>query len=269
MTAALLQDVKRWPRALWWLILAGLLFRLLALAATSTIDCLMDECAYTHLAELLAAGDGFQPHRRHYWPPGYIAFLAAHIRLGAGILGAKLTQVLLSTGLIPLVFLLARRSAAGISPALCERAALAAAALVALDPTLIAFSHYLWSETLFLPLFTGGLILVLDACRDLSTRRALAAGALLGLACLVKVLPFYLVPLLAVWILARAGGSRRGLAVALALTASTFAVVLPWTLRNTLAYHRVVLIETTLGKNLVRGNNPQSPYNWDWGFQER
>ena len=38
-----------------------------------------------------------------------------------------------------------------------------------------------------------------------------------------------------------------------------FLVILPWSLRNVSAYGQFVLIETTTGKNLVRGNNAIGP----------
>ncbi len=244
---------------------AALVVRAAALAATWNTGCVYDECFYTELATRLAAGEGFRPHARHFWPPGYIAFLAAHLALGGSLVLAKVSQVLLSTLLVPLAWGVGREAAAPWGDAIARRAAVAAAALVAFHPTLVAYSHYLWSETLFLPLFTGALLLVLAAARDRRPGRAAAAGLLLGAASLIKVLPVYLAPLLAGWLVLRPGPRPWRLRAALLLLGCTFAVIAPWTARNLAVHGRLVLVETTTGKNLVRGNNPVAPANWDWG----
>ncbi len=249
---------------LWLLILAALAVRLIGVAAAWNIDCVYDECFYGNLARHLADGEGFQPHSRHYWPPAYITFLAGHLKLGLGLNGARVTQAFLSTLLVPMVFLLGRQAARDAGRSDGARVGMGAAILVAFHPTLIAYAHYLWSETLFLPLFLGGLLLLHTARARTSGRLALAAGLAMGASCLVKVLPLYLVPLLAVWIMVGTP-TRRGVRVAVLLMAGTMAVILPWTARNYVAYGHLVLIETTTGKNLVRGNNPVAPSNWDWG----
>ena len=258
-----------WPRALW--ILLGVAFGIRAAAwmATWSMRCILDECFYTELATALAHGEGFQAHSGHYWPPGYIAFLAAHIRIGVGTAGAKAVQVLLSTLLVALSWEMGRRAAAGWGTETSRRVGLASAALVALDPTLIAYSHYLWSETLFLPLFVGALLLSLDAAKTGSPQRAALAGLLLGLGCLIKVLPVYFAPVLALWIWWHAPEESRPHRAALALLAASLLAIVPWSVRNTATYGHFVLIETTTGKNLVRGNNASGPANWDWGTPRR
>ena len=258
-----------WPWALWILIGAAFAVRAAAWIATGEIRCLADECFYTKLAGALASGKGFQPHAGHYWPPGQIAFLAAHIKMGVGTYGAKATHVLLSTLLVPLAFAAGRRAAATWGDDAARRTGLVAAALIAFNPTLVAYSHYLWSETLFLPLFLGAVLLGLDAGTSGSTRQAAAAGALFGIACLVKVLPLYFVPVLAAWIGWHAPWERRPARLALTLVGAMLLVIAPWALRNTITHGRFVLIETTTGKNLVRGNNPVGPANWDWGAVRR
>ena len=55
------------------LVAAALLVRLAALAGAWHNNCAYDECWYLFLAARLAAGEGFQPHAGHFWPPGYIA----------------------------------------------------------------------------------------------------------------------------------------------------------------------------------------------------
>ncbi|MFQ5669167.1 MAG: glycosyltransferase family 39 protein [Acidobacteriota bacterium] len=260
---------RRFPPSLWALVLTALSLRGLALLATRSIPCVNDECAYRTLAMELAGGAGFQPHAGHYWPPGYIAFLAAHLHLGAGFLGAKLTQVVLSTLLVVLVYVLARQAGRSLGAGSAHRIGLIAALIVTLHPTLIAFSHYLWSETLFLVLFVGGLILLTDVVETRSSGRAVMAGLILGLSCLIKVLPLYLLPLLAAWLIFRTRRPRVEFLPAVLFLVSAFGVIMPWTVHNLATFHRLVLIETTTGKNLARGNNPVAPSNWDWGARRR
>jgi len=264
---------QRGRTALAWLTLVALVLRATALVLSAGIPCVADECSYLELAETLAEGGGFQPHEGHYWPPGYIAYLAAILASGGNVLVAKAGQVILSTLLVPLTFACAISALRSWSDERRRSAALWAAALVSFDPTLIAFSHYLWSETLFLPVFLGGLLLAARSGERLrdgvsATAPASAAGALLGLACLIKAVPLYLVPLLALWLVrmtGRPGSLGPRLAAGLLLLATAGAVIAPWTVRNALVHGHLVLIETTGGKNLVRGNNPYAPTNWDLG----
>ena len=287
----------RLPKAVWVLTGVALALRAVALAASAGIPCLQDECSYLALANALASGRGFLPHSGHYWPPGYIVFLAVHQVLFGTPFTAKITQVALSAALVPLVYRLGFASAAaawgrtasasaaspaappvvalsapvrsgGVPPGLLSapRVGLVAAALVAFDPTLIAYSHYVFSETLFLPLLTAGLLAVLAAVESASARRAGLAGLLLGAACLVKVVPLYLAPVLAAGIVRLAPAPpRRRVRAAAALLGVLLAVLMPWTLRNALVHGRFVLVETTAGKNLVRGNSAWPPTDWDWG----
>ena len=120
-------------------------------------------------------------------------------------------------------------------------------------------------------MFTGGLLAILAVADRLdrsepALRLAALAGLIFGLSCLIKVLPLYLVLLLAAWLVLRGSQPRSSAARAAAvLVGVTFAAILPWTTRNAVAYQRFALIETTTGKNLVRGNNAMGPSNWDWG----
>jgi 4-amino-4-deoxy-L-arabinose transferase-like glycosyltransferase len=246
------------------LIATAFLVRLAGVLATRNLGCAYDECWYLFLAVKLAAGEGFQAQAGHFWPPGYIAFVAAYLKSGLGVEGAIFSQILLSTLLVPLAFVIGREAAAEAGREDSHGVGLLAAAIIAFHPTLIAYSHYLLSETLFLPLFTAGLLLVHRYTRRPAPTVALAAGLLLGAATLIKALPLYLVPLLAIWLATTQPAGRRLVPVVLLLL-GTVLVVGPWTARNAVVHQRLVLVETTTGKNLVRGNNAISPANWDWG----
>lgn len=90
--------------------------------------------------------------------------------------------------------------------------------------------------------------------------RSAAAGLVLGLATAVKPNAILLLPvaLLAYWLVWRRSskGSIRGCGVA--LVAGTLLSIAPFTLHNYLASGHVVLVTTTAGRNLLKGNGPNA-----------
>jgi hypothetical protein len=137
---------------------------------------ILDEGAYLKLATQLAAGGGYEGTFR---PPGYPAFLAFWLAIGAGTLGVRLAQVALSAWSTVLMYQLGTRVGG-------ERVGRVAAFLFAFDPVLIAFSHRLWSETLFLTILL--LILELLSRDPLNARwtRWAVGGGLFGAGALVR-----------------------------------------------------------------------------------
>lgn len=185
-------------------------------------------------------------------PPLYFAFLAFTEAVAgeASVLVARLVQCVASCATALPVY----RSASRIGG---RRSARLAVALLLFDPTLIAFSHLLWPETLF----TLAVAIVFDGVVGLGpghVRRAVALGAVTGLAMLLKPVFGLFTLLLAVsWV------QRLGLvsAVRLALVfGGTAAVVIsPWVVRNQLRYGGSVVLENQGGYNLWSGNAKQSP----------
>src|SRR5262245_36704957 len=247
----------------------ALAFRLAALWAARDAELVLDEQTYALRAEALLEGRGFlgsyQSWVRHdaskpadlpqypgaWQPPAYTAFIAAVMALsGRSLLAVKLAQVLLGSLSVLLVLDLGR-SWFG------ESAGRAAAWFAALYPNLIAFTHYLWSETLFIFLLLAGLVALSRQGGPPRVRAALLAGALFGLAALTRAPIAYFLPVLSAWILFVHRGQRRAaLAAAALVPAAAFLVILPWTLRNTLLHGGFVLIETNGPYNLWRGNGP-------------
>ncbi len=192
-------------------------------------------------------------------PPIYTGFLAACVYLFDSLVQRlRLVQALLSALTVLPVYALTLRLFG------MRRVALLAALLTALCYTLAARATELLSETVFLFGLTTLLWLLLGAGgaagRAPSLRWALAAGLALGLLALTRSVALPLLPLGALWLLAR-GWQRRtplrrwwapaaGFALACALT------VAPWTLRNAVAYRALILIDTTGAENLWLDNNP-------------
>jgi len=178
------------------------------------------------------------------WPPGFGYYIAAKLAvakaLGIPYWTGKLwadTWLVLASGVLST--LLALRLTGNRFLAVCSGLGLVAAPLFALS------SPEDLAVLLFQPLFLGALIVWVDGLRRLGAERRVAAGlfaasgALLGLSCLVRANPQFLIPVLAPlvwWTARRAGVARPGRAAGLtALAAGTalaaqFLVLLPWSL---------------------------------------
>jgi 4-amino-4-deoxy-L-arabinose transferase-like glycosyltransferase len=199
----------------------------------------------------------FGPGVLGQWAPLYDGLLAA-VFAGASPdpVAAKALQVCLSTATIAGVYALA-----GASGSL--RAARLAAALCALDPTLIAFSHYLFSETLFIALLVAAACALFAAPQPRSRRRTWAAGALFGLAILTRSVGLYFLVLWAAWEWLR--GRRQEAADAARVLAVALLVVLPWTARNAFKYHDFLLVDATLGRTAYFAFGERF-FSWDLGY---
>jgi 4-amino-4-deoxy-L-arabinose transferase-like glycosyltransferase/Tfp pilus assembly protein PilF len=225
----------------------------------------LDAELHQYWARALSSGDWTAPRGRndpkiettpYFRPPGYPYALAAVDRItGGSPESVRLAQFVLGLCTCVLGFLLGRRlsgSAAGLW----------AAAGLASSWTLIFFEGELLDSSLLAALVLGSILALDAASRRPSTARFALAGALLGLASLVRPNVLLFLPPAAAWLYVRvrAGGSRRRLASAAAATllAATLLTVLPATLRNYRVSGEWVLISANGGINLWAGNNPDA-----------
>ncbi len=226
---------------------------------------LIDEQEYYLAGHMLAAGHGFSFYDTFTWTraPLYPLFVAA-IFLVAGVQVAPVLWVQAALSTLTLYWL---TTLAGRVPTrfLSVRATRRGTALVgALWLPFTLFAQLLVSETLFLCLFVGVLVLLArwaDGRAAVSPRAGwrllVGAGALLGLAALTRSTALAFVPLAALWVawIGRQGsmGRVRLVAPALLLGAAVL-VIAPWTARNIAAYGLSpggpVLIDTSSGYNL-------------------
>ncbi len=220
---------------------------------------ILDEGAYLKLAEQLAAGGGYEGTFR---PPGYPAFLGFWLAIGAGTLGVRLAQVALSAWSTVLMYGLGSRIGG-------ERTGRVAALLFAFDPVLIAFSHRLWSETVFLTLLLLILELLSRAPEKTGWLRWAVIGALFGAGALVRPMFVTFLPFLAVWLAwtawqERPAGGRpffgRPLLHFVVVAACCFAVILPWTVRNAQVTGTFVLIDSNGPFNFLVGSQPEAAF---------
>jgi 4-amino-4-deoxy-L-arabinose transferase-like glycosyltransferase len=233
----------------------------------AALDALPDQREYleagSHLAasgELWMSDPRFRQNVYAYRMPGYPAFIAL---CGAKPAIVRIVQALLDGSSMVAIFLLARRR-------LGVPAALAAAAIVAIDPYLIFFSGLVLSETLFTAMLCWGLML-LDFSEGLWGRAGqgsalgwLGGIALLGLAVLVRpgtvVLPVVLGcgAAFANRSSPSAYSYRRRPPIAATALAITLLVLLPWAVRNRWVLGTWIWTSTNDGITRYDGFNPDA-----------
>ena len=222
-----------------------------------------DEREYLALAQSLSDGRGFTyPHghdvgtgQQFGRAPGYPAFLSL-LRPDADASSApavvKGVQAVLGAVVVLMIGMVATRA---WHPAAGAVAAFIAAAY----PPLVWISAYVFSESLFMPLALG-CILLLGAARvradeEQSARGGgalvIAAGLLAGAAILVRPGMLFFLPVVAAWFV-----RRRQWSLALAFCVTAAVVVSPWTLRNARTYGRLVLVASEGGVTFWTGNHP-------------
>jgi 4-amino-4-deoxy-L-arabinose transferase-like glycosyltransferase len=275
------ESPTRFRNTAWTVFACALAIRLVGVWAASGAELVLDEIAYVARAEALLDGRGYlgsyQSWVRHpgwkimelpqypgaYQPPGYPTFVAAVMAIcGRSLLAVQLAQCLLSAASCVLLLALGR-SWFG------ERAGRLAAWMCAFYPNLVAYSHLLWSETLYVFELLCLLWLLFGSGPDRlpSPRRAALAGVVLGAAALTRGTTVYLVPVLAFWLWLLADGSRGwprrpraapgpALARAAVVVGVALAAIAPWSVRSSLLHGGFVLIDTNGPYNLWRGNAP-------------
>lgn len=219
------------------------------------------DAAYYHLAAQKMAADWTFPFDQSqveyygklgWWPPLYPAFLSVVYRLfGVDHRAAVFVQVLLGTLVVALVHRLAKRAAG-------PRAANAAAALVAVDPTYVFLTNILAAENLFVVWMCAGLWWAGEAWTSTSRRAAVLGGIALGLGALTRAIGL-LVPVVVLVTAWRGATARRAwVARAAILAASAAFTIAPWTLRNALVAGSPALVCFGGGLNFYYGHNEQS-----------
>jgi hypothetical protein len=203
-----------------------------------------------------------------FYPPLYPYFIGLVSRATGSLAAVLWLQAVVGSLLAPAVAL------AGAA-AFGRRAGLVAGALAAFYPDLVWFAGRFWSETLFVVLLWWAIERTLAADASSSPRTAAAAGLLWGLATLTRELALHLVPLVALWMLRprspRGGGPAAGkpasarwhdrmrldrtrVVPAAVLALATALTILPWTVRNAIAFRAFIPVSTMGSLNLWQGN---------------
>jgi 4-amino-4-deoxy-L-arabinose transferase-like glycosyltransferase len=225
----------------------------LAWVATIHAPPVSDYLFYYQTAAGLTAGHGYAilGHPTAFFPVGYPAFLAALFALfGTSLATLKAANVALWALAAALAYVLGVQLGG-------RRVGLVGGLIVALYPDYVIYSSLAASENLFVPLLLGACCaLAGGVARRPSARRAALAGALLGLAILVRSTAL-LVPLLAALVIWLGWRSRRGALAALCVVAAAACVVVPWVVRNALVLGAPT-VSTNGGYTLWIGLNPRA-----------
>lgn len=242
-------------RKLWLVLLVSGLLKVALALYFADLPPRFDEQEFLDFGRRVAAGEDPVPWRA----PGYQWFVALGLRAAGGSAGGvRVLQALLSVATTWLVWRLGRRRFG-------ERAAFAAATFVAFYPALVAFSHLLWTETLYAALIVLAFerTLAFEESRDL--RAAAAAGVASGLAALVRSSGLVLLAASLAWLLFR--GRRHAAPGAGILALVAVLVIAPWSFHASQRCGRLVLVDTNSGYNLWSGNNRYVPADLQgvWG----
>lgn len=192
--------------------------------------------------------------------PGYPTFLAGIYALSGmewRLFAARFVQALLGATLAPMTYLLSRR----LFPKREDVAVFAGIAL-AIYPMLVLYPLALATETLFIPLVLAGTLLLLRAAESRRALDFLLAGAIFGAATLTRsvIFGFVLLAILWIWFVAK---QWRGAAY---FALAVLALVLPWTIRNTLLHHRLTFVENSFGYNFHMGFHPEGTGTFQFGI---
>jgi 4-amino-4-deoxy-L-arabinose transferase-like glycosyltransferase len=253
------------------LITLAAAIRVVSFLAAPPLEFVGDELYYTQVARNLAQGDGHVFHERdglslRAWrPPGQpLAMAGALGANGASGLDASVRSAPLVLALqIALGSLLAGATGWLGLTLVDRRTGWIAGLLCATYPSLIAFSHYAWSETLTALLLTSALAAATGYARAPGPLRALCTGLLLGSATLVREVAFAVLIVVCWWWWREAPAAERARALRHAGLALAVAVlcIAPWTLRNARQFDRLVPVSTIGWFAIAEGNTFEAD---DW-----
>ncbi len=237
------------------IIIVGATIRLTFLLLAGSLDLHADESTYVYLA-LQWNRFGFFGHTAFFvWPPGYPAFLALFFRFFAesGIFAAKFCQVLI-TGLIGSFLILTGRELFN------RKIALVAGGIWAVYLPLIAYSHYLWSETLFLGLLMPHIYFFIRLMKkngDIPARHLMGFGVISGLELFLKTTVLPLIIVFCIMLLFRRshGKLKERTVNVLIIVLTIMATVTPYIIRNAEVFGRFVPVSSIMGYNLWLGVN--------------
>lgn len=218
-----------------------------------------DPWYYLKLASGVLAGEGYhEANLLAYRPPMYPMFLATVFRLfGHSIFAVQAIQVLLSCVTCLLVWRLGMALGS-------QRAGLLGGVFCAVYPFLIHYSVQLWSEQLFTFFIVAGVYAFVRSEQASSNWWRVGSGVWLGLAALTRESGLLLLLALLVWLWWIYKKAGVAMAHWLPIAVCTACTILPWTIRNYVAFDHFVPIATNSGINFYMGNNPQATGTFNW-----
>ena len=220
-----------------------------------------DQISYDRLAQNVVAGNGFSfdvdwwPNTRAGEPTAHWSYLATlylagvYKLVGHHPLVARLIQAVATGVLMPLLtYRLAVRLRGPV-------VGLLAAGVSAVYIYFFYYGAALMSEPLFFVAILGALNLALDVAARPALGRGAALGMVTGLAVLARQTFLAFVPFLVGWLVWAGRGRIRLWHVCVPLVVLAL-MILPWTVRNYVAFGEFVLVNTNAGYVFFWGNHP-------------
>ena len=218
-----------------------------------------DPIFYDSFSSSIADGDGyvrFTGEKFAYYPVGYPATVAALKKAGdifgwgRSTFATKMLNGMLGALTVVMVYLLASRI-------FDRRVGFAAGALLAIFPSQIFYSGTVLSEPLFTFWWVAALLVLLWRPWDregMPWLQLLAAGLLLSAATMTRgITLMFPAMLLVVWLF-MLRSKKRALMQALVVWAGIAVLVVPWSIRNTVAFGQLTGPSTNFGDDLCIGN---------------
>jgi len=197
-----------------------------------------------------------------YRPPGYVSFLTAIFWLfGKNLFAVKAAQVVIST----LSVLLAFKVAADIFD---QKVGMLAAGIFAFYPELIAYSHYLWRETIYIFYLLALFYILTLASSEYRRYRIVLAGIACGTCAMIRASLADILPICVLCFYLIKKSWRQFIIIILLFLFGVIFVIAPWTIRNYQVTDRFLLISTELGYAVWRGLNVLIDYGNDYRVYE-
>jgi 4-amino-4-deoxy-L-arabinose transferase-like glycosyltransferase len=212
---------------------------------------ILDSAYYHQLGSSIARGDLIAP-TAHFLSPLYCYFVGlVYAVFGVDLDGIRLAQCVIGSFSCVLLYWIGRQmfsEIVGIVSGLC----------FAIYGLHIYYTEIILPTVLVVFLNLTFLLLVSITPSKLTPTRAAGAGVILGLAVLAKANSLLLVgvTIAVLWWQHRQAGHRRFARLAIPLVVGTFLAIAPIAVHNYVASGEFVLITTTAGRNLLKGNGP-------------
>ena len=218
-----------------------------------------DPLFYSLFSDRMADGDGYtRPtgEKFAYYPVGYPATVSV-LKKAQDIIGVRRStfSIKMMNGMfgaitVLLVFLLASRI-------FDRRTGVAAGALLAVFPSQIFYTGTVLSEPLFTLMWIGALTVLLWkpwSREGMPWPQLFSAGLLLSYATMTRGITLVFPALLLVVWLFQLRSKKRALVQALVVWAGIAVLVVPWSVRNTVAFGQLTGPSTNVGDDLCIGN---------------
>ena len=188
-----------------------------------------------------------------YRGPVYPFFLGViYMLYGQNYQMARIIQAILGSAMCLVMYFLGKK--------LFSRAVGYFAAIITATFSLyIFYSACLLTETLYLFLIASIALLFLNVLKEPTTKNLISTGLLIGVSALLRA-EILLTSVLLVGILWIENKFKilKTAREASIILAAVLIIILPWTFRNFVHTHRLVLISSQGGENFWKGNNPKS-----------